>query len=174
MSFFKNLFSLNKKANSSNLVSDIGKDNVDLSANFDETRYVPKNIDLEILEGCFKMIESFYIDNKLTPKVAEPINHPINLDQVDREGLGFVFYCRAFQLDEQRAIFFVAYALSDYLIKNFGFKLYKDLNPENSLRGMILKNDDNEKLISIYPFEYSSKVLTEGESFIDLIEKISV
>ncbi len=103
------------------------------------------------------MIENYFIDNKIESKIKKPINHPVNLDQVDQDG--FVLYCKAFQLDEVQATLFLAYSLSDFLINKYGFKLYKDSEPEYPLRGMTLKYDKNGAVLSLYPYEYASKVL---------------
>lgn len=139
---------------------------------FDE-RYVIEKINPEMLDSGLKMIKSYFTDNKIEQKIKNPINHPINLDQVDREGFGFVLYCNAFQLDEQKATLFLAYSFSDFLIKNYGFKLYKDLKPEYPLRGMTLKYDKNGTFLSLYPYEYSSKVLNGSESFEEFVGRIN-
>lgn len=125
-----------------------------------------------MLDGCLKMVESYFMDNKIERKVESPINHPLNLDQLDQDGFGFVLYCKAFQLGEGEAMMFLAFAFSDYLIKNYGFKLFKDNKPEYPLRGMTLKYDKEGIVLSLYPFEYSSKVLNGNETFSELEEKI--
>ena len=139
-----------------------------------EERYTEENIALDTLNGCLKMIESYFIDNNIERKVKEPINHPINLDQVDQDGFGFVLYCKAFQLGEEQATLFLAYSFGDYLINKYDFKLYKDTKPEYPLRGMTLKYDKEGVVLSIYPYEYASKVLNENQTFSELEEKISL
>ena len=126
-----------------------------------------------MLDGCLKMVESYFLDNKIERKIKTPINHPVNLDQVDQDGFGFVLYCKAFQLGEEQAALFLAFAFSDYLIKKYGFKLYKDSSPEYPLRSMTLKYDKDGVLLSLYPFEYSSKVLNSNQTFSEMEEKLS-
>ncbi len=173
MNFFKKLFSSKKLTNETvNNNEGINFQGISSTEYFDE-RYIEENINPEMLDGCLKMIESYFIDNKIEQKIKNPINHPINLDQVDREGFGFVLYCNAFQLDEQKATLFLAYSFSDFLIKNYGFKLYKDLKPEYPLRGMTLKYDKNGTFLSLYPYEYSSKVLNGNESFEEFVGRIN-
>jgi hypothetical protein len=171
MNFIKRLFSFNKKTNDTEKKEEVNFTGINTKESFNE-RYILESIDAKMLDGCLKMIESYFIDNKIERKIENPINHPINLDQVDREGFGFILYCNTFQIKEQQAVLFIAYSFSEYLIKNFGFKLYRDLKPEYPLRGMTLKYDKDGTFLSIYPFEYSSKVLNGNESFEGLVEKI--
>lgn len=130
------------------------------------------NDDPSMLDGCLKMIESYFLDNTIEKRVESPINHPANLDQTMDDGFGFKIYCQAFQLDENQATFFLALAFSDFFIKEFGFKLYKDSQPEYPLRGMTLKYDKNGVLLSLYPYEYASKVLNYEAEFESLHQKI--
>lgn len=171
MNFIKKLFAFNKKTNDTEKKEEVNFTGIKTTESFNE-RYILESIDSKMLDGCLKMIESYFIDNKIERKIDNPINHPINLDQVDREGFGFILYCNAFQVEEQQAVLFLAYSFSEYLIKNFGFKLYRDLKPEYPLRGMTVKYDKEGTFLSIYPFEYSSKVLNGNESFEGLVEKI--
>lgn len=119
------------------------------------------------------MVESYFIDNQIERKVKSPINHPENLDQVDQDGFGFILYCNSFQFEEHKAKMFLAYSFSDFLIKKYGFKLYKDLKPEYPLRGMTLKYEKEEIFLSIYPYEYVSKVINGNQTFSELIQKIN-
>ncbi|MEO6980818.1 MAG: hypothetical protein ABI113_20655, partial [Mucilaginibacter sp.] len=89
-----------------------------------------------LMDGCLRMIKSFFLDNKVTEKITAPLNHPINLDQAVTEGTGFHAYCKRFQLADGQITMFLAYAFSDFLIKMFGFKVYKDSEPEFPLRKM--------------------------------------
>ena len=61
---------------------------------FDQ-RYQEDNISESILEGTLKMIEGYFVANKIKPIIENPINHPKNLDQTIDEGFGFVLYCKA-------------------------------------------------------------------------------
>jgi len=169
MGFFKKLFSSKKEETSpegeTNFSGVYSKDGFD-------QRFELQPIDDEMLDGCIKMIDSYFIENKIGRKVADPINHPKNLDQLDREGFGFVLFCKAYGLAEPQATLFLALALSDFLVKQYGFELYKDREPEYPLRGMTLKYDKQGAVLSIYPFEYASKVLTGNDSFEALHQKI--
>ncbi len=189
MNFFKKLFSSNKIENPNEIkpvFHNNEKEPVEEKASGNENefnmiyteeyfskRYTEENIESEMLDNCSKMIESYLIDNHTERKVKDPINHPINLDQVDQDGFGFVLYCKAFQLEEEQATFFLAYLLSDYLINKYGFKLYKDSEPEYPLRGMTLKYDKEGAVLSLYPYEYASKVLNGNQTFSELEERLN-
>ena len=125
-----------------------------------------------MLEGSLKMVESYFIDNNIAWDTALPVNHPVNLDKTVEEGFGFALYCRAFKLEDAQITLFLAFALSGYLVNNYGFTLYKDSEPEYPLRGMTLKYDRDGVLLSLYPFEYANKVLNNQGSFGSLYERI--
>ncbi len=175
MNFFKKLFSSKKNEEESDSESNNAAPGVSgvFTKEYFDNRYTEDAIDPVVLDGCFKMIEGYFLANKIQRLVQSPINYPSNLDQLDREGFGFVLYCKAFQIVEEEATLFIAYSFSDYLINKYGFKLYKDSEPEYPLRGMTLKYDQNDVVLSLYPFEYTSKVLNENSTFTDLEEKIS-
>lgn len=173
MNFFKKLFSGKKETApvaSENAGTNFG--GIYTPEYFDQ-RYSVTEIEAGTLEGCFKMIEGYLMDNQLEKRVSTPVNHPLNLDQVDQDGFGFLLYCKALQLTEQHATFFLAYAFSDFLITKYGFKLYSDSQPEYPLRGMTLKYERNGGVLSLYPFEYASKVLNGNETFAEMEEKLS-
>lgn len=173
MNFFKRIFTSNNRTCDTVRKNEGSNFQGITSTEYLNERYVEDNINPEMLDGCLKMIESYFVDNKIERKIENPINHPINLDQVDREGFGFVLYCKAFQLDELQAIMFMAYAFSGYLVDHLNFKLYQDLKPEYPLRTMTLKYDKDGVLLSLYPYEYASKVLNEGTSFKKLLAKVT-
>jgi len=169
MNFFKKMFSTKKE-----------KENKDNEGNFEaiysETyfnkRYLEQKNEDDLVEGSLKMIESYFIDNQIERIVDKPINHPLNLDQVIQEGMGFQMYCNAFKLKDSQIMTFLALAFSDFLITTFDFKLYKDNEPEYPLRVMTLKYDKNGALLSLYPLEYSLKVLKNQATFEDLYTKV--
>jgi len=169
MGFFKKLFSSKKEETSATNETNFSE--IYSKEGFDQ-RFELQPPDEEMVDGCIKMIDSYFIENKIERKVANPINHPQNLDQLDREGFGFVMFCKAYGLPEPQATLFLALALSDFLAKKYGFQLYKDNQPEFPLRGMTLKYDKQGAVLSIYPFEYASKVLAGNDSFEDLHQKI--
>lgn len=171
MSFWKKLFTKNKEDHAESN-KEAGFDGVYTTDYFDQ-RYKPQSIDPEMLDGCLKMIEGYFIDNKIERKIPSPIHHPMNLDQLDQEGFGLVLYCRAFQMGEEEATMFLAYAFSDYLIGKYDFKLYSDTQPEYPLRHMTLKYDKNGVVLSLYPFEFANKVLNGNDTFTELEERIS-
>jgi hypothetical protein len=118
------------------------------------------------------MIKSFYIDNKVEQKIATPLNHPINLDQVVEDAIGFHMYCKAFNLEDRETTMYLALAYADYMIKTFDFKLYKDSEPEFPLRAMTIKYDKNKTVMSLYPIEYALKVLNDQATFEDIHSKV--
>lgn len=170
MNFFKKLFS-SKKETSKN-EPEVNFSGIYSSDSFNE-RYVEEKIKPDMLDGCLKMVESYFIDNKIERKIETPINHPINLDQADQEGFGFVLYCKAFQLGEEQATLFLALSFSDFLINKYGFRLFKDTQPEYPLRGMTLKYDKDGVVLSLYPYEYASKVLNGNQTFLEMEEKLN-
>jgi hypothetical protein len=172
MNFFKKLFSTKKEEIKSESKEGSNFEGVYSTEYFDK-RYSDDKIDKGMLDGCLKMIESYLIDNKIDRKIETPINHPINLDQVDQDGFGFVLYCNAFQLGEEQATLFLAYSFSDFLINKYGFKLFKDSKPEYPLRGMTLKYDKNGVVLSLYPYEYASKVLNGNQTFTEMEERLN-
>lgn len=127
-----------------------------------------------MFEGSLKMIESYFIDNQITRVIPTPINHPKNLDQMVKEGMGFHAYCKAFNLGDIEVVSLLAMGFNEFMINNHEFRLYQDKTPEFPLRGMTLKLDVNNSgyVISLYPIEYSLKVLNHEADFEQLYAKI--
>ncbi len=172
MNFFKKIFSSKKKTETSNEESAFKGIYTDKYFN---DRYTAENMNDNpvMLDGCLKMVESYFMDNKIERKVLQPVNHPVNLDQVVDDGMGFKMYCKAFQFEDTQAAMFLAFAFSDFLISRYHFKLYRDNQPEFPLRSMTLKYDKNGIFLSVYPFEYALKVLDGQSTFEDLYNKIN-
>jgi len=172
MGFLKKLFSSGNKGETGNEQPPQLK-NIYTDKYFKE-RYIEQDIydNPAVIDGCFKMIKSYFIDNKLTEKVPEPINHPFNLDQAVNDDIGFNMYCKAFNLPDSQIIMTLTLAFSDFLIKTYGFKAYRDAEPELPLRSMTLKYDKNGAVLSLYPFEYSLKVLQNESTFSELFNKL--
>lgn len=180
MNFFKKLFSSKKQekkqeptqsSQPEQQINERGVREIYTTEYFDK-RYKEDTIDDFILDGCLKMIKGFYIDNKIEQEIENPLNHPINLDQVVDEALGFHMYCKAFNLEDRETTMYLALAFADYMIKAFGFKLYKDSEPEYPLRSMTIKYDKNKTVMSLYPIEYALKVLNDQATFEDIHAKI--
>ncbi len=91
MNFFKKLFSSNKNTNEPGREPSAGFSGVGTQAGFAK-RYVEEKINPELMSGCLKVLMSYFLDNKIEPKVKETVNHPRNLDQTMEEGLDFDFY----------------------------------------------------------------------------------
>lgn len=171
MGFFKKLFS-SKQENGEK------QDEVKVPDVFSETYFKKRYTEQDLYEspglmdGTMKMLSSYYIDNKMTQKIQEPVNHPVNLDQIVNDGMGFHMYCKAFGLEDFKIGTILAMGFNDFLIKKYGFKLYKDSEPEFPLRAMTLKYNKNGSLLSLYPLEYTLKVLNNEALFEDLRTKI--
>jgi len=168
MNFFKKLFS-SKKTNE--------QEEVNVSAiytnEYFDKRYKEENIfDSIMFDGAKKMLKGFYIDNQMEQKIPNLINHPVNLDQVVNDGMGFLMYCKAMGVDNGVMVGTLAIAFSEFLVNTYGFKFYKDNEPEVPLRSMTLKYDKEGAILSLYPFEYSVKVLNSESLFETLNEKI--
>ncbi len=172
MSFFKKLFS-SKKEKDDNQQNGQQADFKGIYTNdYFDKRYTEDEIKPELMEGCIKMVESYFLEYKFEKKINSPVNHPANLDQLMDEGIGFKLYCKAFNMEENQAAMFLAFAFSDFLIKQFGFKLYTDNQPEFPLRKMVLKYNRDGVVLSLYPFEYSLKALDHQATFEGLYDKI--
>lgn len=171
MSFLKNIFSSKKIKNSDQEESEFK--GVYSTEAFDQ-RYVVQDYDKDqkVYGDSLKMIESYFIDNKLEQNITSPINHPLNLDQVIDDGMGLLNYGKAFQLQDNEIILFLAFAFNDFMIRNLDFKLYMDKEPEFPLRTMVLKYDQDGTVLSVYPFEYALKVMNNESSFDNLYTKV--
>ena len=64
MNFIKRLFSFNKKTNDTEKKEEVNFTGINTKESFNE-RYILESIDAKMLDGCLKMIESYYIDNKI-------------------------------------------------------------------------------------------------------------
>ncbi|GAB5399895.1 MAG: hypothetical protein Aureis2KO_14800 [Aureisphaera sp.] len=171
MNFFKKLFS-SKKEDTKNKGGQRAQVNEIATKEYFDQRYTEEQMDKTLLDGSSKMIESYFVDNKMERKVQEPINHPTNLDQAVEDGMGFQMYCKAFQMEDSMVVATLSTAFSEFMIQNFGFKMYKDHTPEFPLRSMTLKYDKNGAVLSLYPYEYSLKVLNYEATFEDIYMKI--
>ena len=171
MNFFKKLFSSKPEEPKKKQTESSNYNEIRTKEYFDK-RYSEEKIDASITNGSLKMIESYFIDNKIERKVKNPINHPSNLDQVVEDGMGFQMYCKAFQMEDSMIIGSLSIAFSDFMAKNFDFKMFKDSSPEFPLRSMTLKYDKNGVVLSLYPYEYSLKVLNYEATFEQIYTKI--
>ena len=173
MSFFKKLFSGGKKENEENSKQETGFAGVYTDEYFNK-RYTEENINANpvILDGCLKMVDSYFLEYNMLKKIDKPLNHPSNLDQVVNEGIGFHLFCKKFDFGDSQTVMFLSYAFSDFLINTYGFKYYKDSTPEFPMRPMTLKYNKNGTVLSLYPFEYALKVLNKESTFESLYERI--
>lgn len=171
MKFFKTLFTKKIKEELEENATGANFEGVGSTEDFKE-RYEEEAMPAATLDGCLKMIESYFHDAKVNRDTKLPINHPQTLDATIQDGMGFELYCTAFDFDRGQVAMFLAYAFSDFLINKYDFKLYKDSAPEYPLRGMTLKYDKQGMFLSIYPFEYAVKALDHEGKFIDLLQKI--
>jgi len=166
MKYFKRLFKLvkSKKGN-----IDSGPHNKENSANI---RYKEDTINEIMLDGALRMLKGYFESNKIKPKIKAPINHPMNLDQTVDEGFGFQLYCKTISTDKTFPLTVLATAFNHFLIEKHCFQLYEDSEPEYPLRvvTLIYKNQNLE--ISVYPLEYTAKVLKYEATFEDLNSKI--
>ena len=171
MKFFKNLFGKKIKEEINENVEGANFEGIGSTEDFEE-RYQPDTLVADILDNCLKMVESYFMDAKAERDTNLPIHHPTTLDATVEEGLGFELYCKAMDFDRNKAALVLSYAFSDYLIKEYDFKLYKDKEPEYPLRVMTLKYDKDGAFLSIYPYEYAVKVLDFEANFTGLMTKI--
>lgn len=172
MNLFKKLFSAiptNKvEKTNHNLPQEV------FTTNYFDERYIEEKLDRNdiMVDGSFRMLSSYFIDTKNDQPIAEPIYHPKNLDAAVQQGMGFYHYCKLFEQDDKQIGLTLTLAFSYYMIENYDFKFYKDKTPELPLRFMTLKYNKDGGIISLYPFEYSLKVLNGEASFTELVEKV--
>lgn len=166
MSFFKKLFGNNKSEDK--IPKEI------FTEEYFNNRYTEENMkdNLEMFEGHFKLVTGYFIDMKIDQPIEDPINHPQNLDSMFDQLIDFKDYCNGFQLDDKMVAFTLSTVFSDFLINKYGFKLYKDQSPEYSLRFLTLKYSKNGVVLSLYPYEYSVKVMNLEAKFDDLENRI--
>lgn len=171
MNFFKKLFSGAKQPKSAESAQPRIPDSFASEEYFNE-RYQEDTMDESMVEGTLKIVESYFIDNKLEAQVKDPVNHPKNLDQTIEDGFGMMLYCQAMGMEQGQALGLLALAFNQFMISNYGFRLYKDSQPEAPLRSMTLKYDKQGAMLSVYPLEYAAKVMEYEASFEDLHQKI--
>ncbi|MEN9336808.1 MAG: hypothetical protein RLZZ500_1795 [Bacteroidota bacterium] len=174
MNFFKKLFGSKSTTNDQTVNDKLNSLAAIYREDYFASRFVEESLadQPEIVEGCIKMVESYFIDNKIEAQIQTPIHHPINLDQVVTDGIGFHLYCKAFQQEDNQIVFTLAYAFAAYMTQELDFKLYRDKEPEYPLRGMTIKYVKNEGVLSLYPVEYALKVLNNEATFASLLDKI--
>ncbi|WP_126650577.1 hypothetical protein [Chryseobacterium aureum] len=171
MNFFKKLFS--KNTDTPQKPENPGIDGVYTDEYFN-SRYTEDQLlsDDILVDGSFRMLNSFFMDNKIAPAIESPVYHPNNIDKAVTEEPGFYLYCKSFDQDDKQIGLMLTVAFSYYLINELGFKLYRDKTPEFPLRFMTLKYNNNGGVMSLYPFEYSLKVLNGEALFSDLLDRI--
>ena len=81
-------------------------------------------------------------------------------------------HSNAVNIDENTAILFLAFALNEFFITNYDFKLYADTKPEFPLRGMTLKFKKDNRYFSLYPYEFSLKVWNNQARFEELLDNV--
>ncbi|MDQ1096089.1 MULTISPECIES: hypothetical protein [Chryseobacterium] len=102
MSFFKKIFSKNKSSNGDR--QDMPKIQEIYTDDYFNDRYIEQQLSEDdlLVGGSFKMLESFFIDNKIKPLIEKPIYHPSNIDQAIEEGMGFYEYCKIFEQEDKQ------------------------------------------------------------------------
>ena len=177
MNFFKRFFSSKKEQESQeNGMADDHAFNADASSQESEERYEAENHEAMsgLFESSIKVVEGYFKDNKVERLVNEPVNHPANLDQTVDEGMGFLLYGRALGMSDQQILSILSLAFNKFMIDQYGFKIYKDHQPELPLRTMVLKLDTNDLKQSIYPLEYTNNVLIREAYYDDITKKIDM
>ena len=167
MSFFKKLFS-NKQESTEKVPTEV------FTKDYFNERYTEENLkeNPEVFEGNLRLLKGYFIDMKAEKPVDSSINHPKNLDETFEHVVTFRMYCNGFQLEDKMVAFVLSTAFSDFLINKYGFKLYRDKQPEYPLRFLTLKYNKNGVVLSLYPYEYATKVMNLQASFNDLENQI--
>lgn len=168
MNLFKKLFKAKEETKNT---SNVAYNEINTTDYFNK-RYTEDRLDNSIIEGTLHMLNGYYKVSKVTPLVKDPINHPLNLDQTISEGFDFLMYCKTLNEGSYFAVGILAMAFNIFIIKNYGFKLYKDSEPEFPLRTVTLKYDNKGAVLSLYPMEYATKVLKHEATFKSLYERL--
>jgi hypothetical protein len=172
MGFFKKLFTSKKETDNTTAKPDFSGI---YTTDYFTKRYEEQTAETNrpLVEGSLKMLESFFLENNIQQKLASPVNHPVNLDQAVSESPGFHSFSKEYQMEDGQVVMMLALAFSDFLINRYGLILYKDREPEQPLRTITLKYDKAGVVLSLYPVEYSLKVLN-GESEFEVLHQYIV
>ncbi len=179
MNFFKRLFSKNKKVEPSppsvpppppappsnkpppNFSIQI-KNEEDFHKRF---RPLINEDDAKLLAGSVGMIANFakLAQRELPNKQFQ--NHPENLDFAVRND--YINWMKSVGMGDGDVAAQICFALSEYMMKQHDMTLYHDHLPEYKFRVFTLKKIVNDIHISVYPLEFTIKVLNEGRSFVE-------
>ncbi|WP_157687317.1 hypothetical protein [Pedobacter psychrophilus] len=135
-----------------------------------DKRYKELDSDNPIFEDSNKMINDYFQVNNISQKFNGSTNHPVNIDQVLNEG--FYDFCKSLDMEDKQIGMTLSICFSNYFTENFDFQLYSDNEPESSLRFLTLKYNKDGVVMSLYPFEYTLKVLNKESTYENLYLKI--
>ena len=160
MNFFKRIFTKNKSSESETKVNEI------FTNEYFDNRYKELDFDNPLFKDSTTMIAGYFQVNNITMKNSEFTNHPVNLDQVLNEG--FYEFCKSLGMEDKQIGMTLSICFSNHFIENLDFKLYRDNKPESSLRFLALKYNKDGVVMSLYPFEYTLKVLNNEATYENL------
>lgn len=180
MNFFKRFFSKKSKKEATLPVnppaspppappSDFPTANAKISTeaapNFEKRfRAMNQEVDHNLLNSALEMIGNYALISKLElPNKSIP-NHPENLDFAVNNG--YLDWLRSVGMGDGDIAAQLCFALSEYMVKHFDMALFHDHVPEYKFRVFTLIKKVNEKRLSIYPLEFTIKVMTAGEAFV--------
>ena len=164
MNFFDKMFSKNKLTSQETKIKSVFTDEY-----FDK-QFKELDSDNPQFEDSIVMVAGYLQVNNITQKNSDSTNHPINLDQVLNEG--FYEFCKSIGMEDKQIGMILSFCFSNYFIEKFAFKLYKDNEPESPLRFLTLKYNKDGIVMSLYPFEYTLKVLNKEATYENLYLKI--
>ncbi len=179
MNFFKKLFASNKQTPNDSAgnnrkginVPDIPVLKEVMTNDYFDKRYkeLTQN-DAIAIDGSVKMVESFFIETLSKKPVHGSANHPQNLDFAATNG--YLKFCKPYGFGSGESAIQLAFAFSKYMIDNFDMIFYFDSEPEYKFRDFTIKKHINEAFISLYPLEYTLKVIANEKTFVDIVQKI--
>ena len=122
--------------------------------------------DDKLLDGSVEMIGNYakMAREELPNKTA--FNHPENLDHAIQNG--YTNWLKSVGMGDGDIAAQLCFALSEYMVKKHNMTLYHDHVPKYKFRVFTLKKMLKDLHLSIYPLEFTVKVMTEGRSFIDM------
>jgi len=123
-----------------------------------------------VIDGSIKMVHSFYMETPYDMPNPELVNTPRNLDYAVRNE--FCDFCESYGFGEIESATQLAFAFGAYMKQHHNMRFYIDLQPDLPNRNFTLKKDLNGVQLSLYPLEYSLKVVAGERKFEDVINQL--
>lgn len=121
---------------------------------------------------AFRNLSNCFTEKHIHHKIELPLNHPDNLDIAVENG--FRAFCSKSGLEDADCILQLALAFTEYLQSYHHMEAFRDRKPDNTGQEFLLqKICPGNKVLSIYPVEYSRKALSREKTFRSLMVQIN-